>query len=159
MTDAELEQYRKGRYSELLEFYDRKAGRNKSIFYLGSAYVVLASAALVPLTTLGSSGGRALTIVIAPTVAAVAGLLSLFQAQQNWRSYRAAWDALKREDSLWRARLDEYGVSSDPHATFVARVEAVASSEGKDWYVRQGEGSGPKPAPSHTEGESMRAAG
>ncbi len=138
MTDAEVERFVTGRYAELLKFYDEKAARNKKAFYGCSIYVILSSAALGPLTAIDWPYARTLTVMLAPTVTIVAGILTLYQAQQNWLGYRSAWDALKREDSWWRARVDDYA-SGDANALFVKRVEAIAASEGRGWYMRQGE--------------------
>jgi hypothetical protein len=150
MNDAEADSFVGGRFAELLAFYDAKAGTNKCGHMLGSAYVLVVSSLLGPLAAMNWERARCVTMALAPTVAVVTGLLALYQAHQNWLSYRAAWDALKREHSLWRARAQEYASAADANALFVERVEAIASSEGTSWYARQGERTRGAPPADHS---------
>jgi hypothetical protein len=79
---------------------------------------------------------RIIAIIIAPTVAIATGIAAHFSFHENWLNYRATWDALKHEQYLRNGNIHEYGESKDRNALFVARVEALISSEGEVWLSR-----------------------
>jgi hypothetical protein len=137
MSEQEFEKYLTSRYSSALQFYDRRACQNKWGYRALSVYIIIASAALAALGTINEPPQRVLVAVLSPTIAIAMGVISLFQLQQNWLSYRATWDALKREPHLRTARLSDYSTTTDPNALFVHRVEALLSKEGAEWLNRQ----------------------
>lgn len=140
MTTDELNAYVDGRFSELLNFYDTRAVSAKRNHKICSTYVLIVSIAVAPIQAVSlivdSCIGKILVAILTPTVALVSGLTALNKFHENWLSYRASWDALKRELELFKAGAADYRNILDANVRFVERIEAMAGNEGKDFYSR-----------------------
>jgi hypothetical protein len=139
MTDQEFEEYRDTRYADALNYYDKRANRNQIYHRICSIYILVSSIAIAPILMLDQfleGCSRIITTILAPTIAIATGIASHFDFYENWLNYRATWDALRHELHLRNANIQEYGASTDRNALFVARVEALISSEGEAWLSR-----------------------
>jgi hypothetical protein len=139
MTDLEFEEYRTTRYSEALNYYDKRANRNRICYRILSIYIIVSSIIIAPVLMLDQvlkGCSRIIATIIAPTVAIATGIASHFGFHENWLNYRATWDALRHELYLRNANIQDYGTSTDRNALFVARVETLISSEGEAWLSR-----------------------
>lgn len=142
MTADELNAYVDGRFSDLLNFYDRRAVSAKRGYTACSIYVLVVSIAIAPIQALSLGAdssdrvGKIIVAILSPTVALIAGLAAHFKFHENWLSYRASWDALKRELALFQAGAGDYRNIPDANVRFVERIEAMAGNEGKDFYSR-----------------------
>jgi hypothetical protein len=136
MTDQEFIEYRDTRYAEALNYYDKRANWNRVGHRISSIYIVVSSIIIAPILMLDEfleGCSRIIATIIAPTVAIATGIATHFGFNEHWLNYRATWDALKHELYLRNANIHEYGESEDRNALFVARVEALISSEGEGW--------------------------
>jgi hypothetical protein len=141
MSADELNTYVDGRFSELLNYYDKRAVSAKWGYTICSVYVLVVSVAIAPIQAMSlgaksSDVGKIIVAILSPTVALIAGLAAHFKFHENWLSFRATWDALQRELALFKAGAGDYRSISDANARFVERVEALAANEGKDFYSR-----------------------
>jgi hypothetical protein len=141
MNADELKNYLDGRYSELINFYNRRAITAKRGHNWCSLYIILISVAIAPIqaVSLGdnkSDVGKILVAVLSPTLALVAGIAAHFKFHENWLSYRATWDALQRELALLKADAGSYRGVSNGNSLFVERVEAMVANEGKEFFSR-----------------------
>jgi hypothetical protein len=138
MTDEEFIAYRDGRYAEALEYYDGRAIRNQRWYHFCSVYTLAVSIAVTPVLLGDWPRGHGLIFaaILSPTIALVAGVSDHFRFHENWLSYRATWDALRRE-LRWRdATVGPYAGIPDRNARFVERVEGLMSHEGGEWLAR-----------------------
>jgi len=73
-------------------------------------------------------------------VAVIAGLLGLYQFQENWSGYRTTCEGLKQEKYLFLTKTQPYD-QGDSFSLFVQRVENVISKEHLTWsqYMRNKE--------------------
>ena len=137
MTIAEAE-YFEQRLDDQINWYDRKSSSNQKWYKrLRLTEIVFASA--IPLLAGYSqmSGKIGLTIgiaigVIGLIVAVLAGIVSLYQFQENWNEYRASAESLKQEKYLYLARVEPYN-GDQPFELLVQRVEALLKSETTGW--------------------------
>ena len=72
-------------------------------------------------------------------VAIVAGVLGLYQFQENWVKYRSTSETLKHERFLFLTRTAPYD-ADDPFHLLVQRVEALTSEEHSKWAQMTGGG-------------------
>ena len=136
MSDEEFQEYLDGRYTQALRFYDCRARLNKLGYRVCSIYIIVASASLSPLIVTDDPLFKSVAGVFSATIVVVTALMSHFQFQENWLSYRSSWDALRREPHLHSARLGDYGTAIDRNALLVERVETLLSREGAEWLSR-----------------------
>ena len=133
MTDQEFLEYRDGRYSEMLRYYDKQAVRNRLCHFACSVYVLAVSVAISPISILLKESSQVVVAVLSPTVALVAAIGGLYHFHQNWLRYRATWDALKHEINWRNARIGPYETTPDRNRMFVTQVESLISREGAEW--------------------------
>ena len=127
------EEYIQKRVDDQIEWYDHKSQRNQWVFKRIRAIEIIAAAS-IPFIA-GHSElpyGSWVTGLLGLIVAVLAGLLSLFQFQENWTSYRTTCEALKHEKFLFLTFAEPYN-GKDPFPLFVRRVESVISKENTGW--------------------------
>lgn len=90
-----------------MRWYIRKANWNKRIYYIFSFIGIICPLANV---VVASCGKINLAIVILASVTSLAtSLLALTNARMKWENYRSAAEFLKREYTLYQARVGTYG--------------------------------------------------
>jgi len=137
MTDDEFKQYLETRYKQLLDYYDKRAVKNKVGYRVCSLFIIIVSGLLAPLIGTGSlSLHKMAGALISASIVVVSAILAHFQFNENWLSFRATWDALQREPHLRNAGIGEYQSAIDRNSLFVSRVEAFTSREGSEWLGR-----------------------
>jgi len=137
MTIAEAE-YIEQRLDDQINWYDKKSGFNQK-WYKRLRLTEIVFASTIPLLAGYSqmSGKIGLTIgiaigVIGLMVAVLAGIVSLYQFQENWNEYRVCAESLKQEKYLYLARVEPYN-GDQPFELLVQRVEALLKSETTGW--------------------------
>ena len=136
MNNEELENYIKKRYSEYLKYYDKNAKLNKICNDFCTIYILLASIAIVPLLSIDllfPGKTQLWAIILAPTVALVAGIKSHKRFYENWLNYRRTWDNLQKEYYLRKTDAGIYKNSKDKNVLFVERIEDLIAEEGSNW--------------------------
>jgi hypothetical protein len=127
------EEYIQSRVNDQIEWYNNKSARNQGWFRRLRIIEIIA-AALIPLLA-GYADWDVLKIVVAALgllIAVIAGVLGLFQFQENWTSYRVTCESLKQEKYLFLTKTDPYD-KDDSFPLFVQRVEALMASEHTAW--------------------------
>jgi hypothetical protein len=127
------EEYIQSRVNDQIEWYNNKSARNQAWFRRLRIIETIA-AALIPLLA-GYADWDVLKIVVAALgllIAVIAGVLGLFQFQENWTSYRVTCESLKQEKYLFLTKTDPYD-ENDSFPLFVQRVEALMASEHAAW--------------------------
>jgi hypothetical protein len=125
--------YINDRITEQETWHSRKAGWNKKCFY-AVEITTLFSGALIPIVNLvdfiNEPWRKLISALLATIIVIAAGLGKLYKYQENWLSYRALAEILKREKALYLNRVGEYNASDDQerHRMLVGRVEDVLAS-------------------------------
>lgn len=130
MTDEQFQDYFKSRYQRQIDWYDRRASRNK-FWYSVFQTTLIIIAAIVPILAL--SNLKWPTVVTSALVAIITGLIKTFKFQENWISFRTTCETLKKEQHLFDAECFEYKIAPDKKKLFVERVEALISRENTLW--------------------------
>lgn len=149
MSDEKLSQYLKGRYAEILAYYDKRAIQNKRAYQLMSWYIIAVSGFLAPMMAIKSFKESLWPPFLTTSVAVIAALLGHSKFHETWLRYRGTWDRLKREPELHAAGIGPYQGATDPNALLVSQVESLIAGEGKEWLSNQvsnSETRGAKPA-------------
>ena len=131
------------------KWYSHKAGINKKRNVLVKGLVVVLSAIIPviigipdpcpdPCNTSCDSGSFVLikntVIAILGAIIAIAtGFGSLLKFQDNWIDYRTTAERLKQEKILYLTKTGSYDSQEDGFKLFVAKVEAILSSENTSW--------------------------
>ena len=138
MEESTLKKYLADDYAKAVEFYDQRARSSKKVYRALSIYLIVASAVLTPLIALAPDQGcwRVMTVALSATLVVATGMLAHLKSHENWLSYRASWDALKRERRLFETGSGPYRSCPDKALLFVERVEAVLTKEGTDFFAR-----------------------
>ena len=133
------DEYIKGRVDDQINWYEGKSQRNRNAFQILRLAEVIA-AALIPFLAGYVKVHASIQIIVGilgVTVAAIAGLLSLYRFQENWVGYRATCESLKREKFLFLTHSDPYNVP-EPFPAFVQASERLMSKEVDGWlqYIK-----------------------
>jgi hypothetical protein len=145
------DEYLQKRLDDQIAWYSTRSRANKRAF-MTLRTVEIVAAALIPLLSGYVKQLSALQIVsgtLGLVVAVIAGLLGLFQFQENWVTYRSTTEALKHEKFLYLTRAEPYD-TDEPFRRLVQRVEGLISKEQAAW-VQYGKG---KPAPTAQGGNT-----
>lgn len=126
------------RLEDQLDYYERRSGRYRKR-YLAAKVAQIVLGAGIPLLAavpvLDSASYKFLSAAFGATVAALEGLLQLFQWHALWLQYRGAAEQLKRERWLLLSGAQAYaGVPVDAALVMLAaRVEALLAPEHENW--------------------------
>jgi hypothetical protein len=128
------EEYLKNRVDEQIAWYDRKSGGSQRWFQRLRLFEIAAAAAITLLAGYADSFSNVKIVIgiLGLLTAVIAGVLALYQFQENWMAYRSACESLKQEKYLFLTRTDPYS-GDDAFALFVSRVEALMSKERTAW--------------------------
>jgi len=140
--------YIKDRVDGQIEWYDRKSGTNQR-WFRWLRIVEIIAAASIPLLAGYADSIAELKVVIGILgllVAVIAGVLGLYQFQENWTGYRTTCEALKQERYLFLTKTQPYD-QGDSFSLFVQRVESLLSKEHANWAQHIGAGGKPKDQP------------
>jgi len=140
--------YIKDRVDGQIEWYERKSGTNQR-WYRWLRIVEIITAASIPLLAGYADLMTEFKVVVGilgMIVAVIAGVLALYQFQENWTGYRTTCEALKQEKYLFLTKTQPYD-QSDSFSLFVQRVENCISKEHSTWAQYIGAGAKPKDQP------------
>lgn len=141
MTTDEFKAYLKKRYEYDLDWYDRKARRNKFIYNILQWILIILSAITPVLIELrmeiaiGSDRFVYVATIFGVLVAILTAGLKTFKYQESWINYRTTCETLRKEQYYYQARLGDYRDAADREAVFVDRVEALISRENTMWLT------------------------
>lgn len=138
MDKQQFEHYVKERYTDQVNWYDRKSLWNQGWYKRLQWYLIVLSAITpILIATQEHLGETAkwLPLLSAALVAIFTTAMKTFNYQENWLNYRATCEALKKEKFLYEARIGDYAHVSDSESLFVERVENLISSENTVWLA------------------------
>jgi Protein of unknown function (DUF4231) len=119
-------------------WYGERARYNRTYYtILKGTQIVFAAAIPVVAVASASSVQRWTTALLGALVGVIEGLIQLGQYQQNWMMFRAAREALKREEFLHSAKAGPYAGTQDPDTLYVDRCDAIISGENTKWLSAQ----------------------
>ncbi|MDH3443607.1 MAG: DUF4231 domain-containing protein [Deltaproteobacteria bacterium] len=127
------EEYLKNRVDDQIQWYDRKSASNQR-WFRRLRIVEIVAAALIPLLAVypGLDELRIVVAFLGLVIAVIAGVLGLFQFQENWTTFRSTSESLKQEKYLFLTKTEPYH-QKDPFPLFVQRVEGMMSKERSAW--------------------------
>ena len=133
------DEYMQTRVDAQIDWYDRKSNANQR-WFRWLRIVEIIAAATIPLLVGYVDSVTELKVVVGVLgllIAVIAGVLGLYQFQENWTGYRTICEALKQEKYLFSTRTSPYE-QDDPFPLFVQRVENLISKEHSSWvqYMR-----------------------
>ena len=137
MNEEEFCRYFKERYQAQIKWYSTRSAFNKKLYYGFQWGVIILSAAVPVLIVSLSENLKWITSVLSILLAIGIASLKSFQFQENWISYRAIAEALKKEHYFYEAGLDDYAQTMDKNSLFVASVESLISRENAFWVTRR----------------------
>jgi hypothetical protein len=126
------------RIRELGAWYGKKARRNRSI-YVAFKIVQIVMAASIPVISVAVAGEvqRWTVAILGALIGVIEAVLQLGQFQQNWLTYRATREALRREDFLHSAKAGPYSGGTNTDVIYVERADAIISGESAKWIASQ----------------------
>ena len=125
-------------YQKAIKFYDDRSCSSKKEFRALSIYIICASAILTPLVALipDTLTWKIIASFLSATLVVATGLLAHFKSQENWISYRSAWDALEREKRFFVTETGPYKNEDDKASKFIERIEEIRAGEGLGYFNR-----------------------
>jgi hypothetical protein len=134
-----IQEYLQDRIQDQIDWYERKSASAQS-WFKGLRSLEILSAAAIPLLSGYTEQWPPAGMVagaLGALVAALAGLLALYQHQERWRNYRGTAEALKREKFLFLARSAPYD-SPGAFPRLVQTVEGLLAEESGRWTAYTG---------------------
>jgi hypothetical protein len=132
-------EYIKQRLEDQIAWYARKSMANQRAYKLLRITEIIA-AALIPVLSGYAGAHPSILLIVAllgALIALIAGLLGLYQFQENWTGYRGTSEALKHEKFLFLTKTDPYNIDA-AFPLLTQRVESLISKEHSSWaqYMR-----------------------
>jgi len=127
------DEYIKSRVDDQIDWYNKKSSFNQN-WFRRLRIIEIVAAALIPMLV-AYADWDPLKVVVAAlglVIAVIAGILGLFQFQENWTSYRNACESLKQEKFLFLTKTEPYD-QNEPFPLFVQRVEGLMAKEHSAW--------------------------
>jgi hypothetical protein len=126
--------YIKDRVDGQIEWYNRKSGTNQRWFRWLRIVEIIAAASIPLLVGYADSISefKVAVGILGLLIAVIAGILGLYQFQENWAGYRTTCEALKQEKYLFLTKTQPYD-QGDSFALFVQRAENLISKENANW--------------------------
>lgn len=137
------EKYLADRVDDQINWYDKKSLSSQRWFKRLRVSEVICAALIPFLSGYVHLYQSQITFVIGMlgvVVAAIAGLLGLYQFQENWIEYRTTCESLKKEKYLFLTCSEPYDCDDEGRLQLlVHRVETLISRENTDWahYMTQ----------------------
>lgn len=133
-VDMGLETYLKERVQDQESWMEGKSGSCKSRYQRGKLLVIMLSVSIPFLVTLIdlNSSFKYIIAGVGVLIAAVEGILSLYDYQNSWITYRQTLEALKREKFFFATKSSVYKKDSS-FQFFVERIETILTMENKNW--------------------------
>lgn len=137
------DEYLKDRVEDQIRWYDRKSQSNQRWFKRLRVAEVVCAASIPFLSGYIHVYQDEITVVVGGlglVVACIAGLLGLYQFQENWIEYRTTCESLKKEKYLFLTCSDPYDCEGEKRLQLlVYRVETLISKENTNWaqYMTQ----------------------
>lgn len=129
------EQFLKERVDDQINWYDKKSQFNQRWYKWLRVGEIVAAAAIPFLAGYMSDKNPAIQVVVGflgCIIATIAGIVALYQFQENWVEYRTTCESLRHEKYLFLTQTEPYNVDN-PFALFVQRVESLVSTENTKW--------------------------
>ena len=147
MTEKEFQQYLCKRHEAQIRWLSRKSAKYKRGFHILSVSNIVLSVTVPIVTavvvTVAETGDpvRWVAVGLAGVVAIITGLQQLFRFKEQWTSYRATAELLKKERHLYDAKVGDYagGDDNQRRSAFIIRVESILGKENENWIDSQDE--------------------
>lgn len=125
-------EYLNERLEKQREWHSAKADWNKKRHYV-TEVIMLGAVALIPvINVLGVTSqdwSRVLSVSLASVSVVSAGIGKLYKFQENWLSFRALAEALKREKELYLNQVGDYALENNRRQKIlVERIENMLAS-------------------------------
>jgi hypothetical protein len=126
------------RIREQSAWYGKNARHNRST-YITFKMVEIVMAASIPIVSVAVAGDlqRWTSAILGALIGIIEAILQLGQYHQNWLTYRATREALRREDFLHSAKAGPYSGQADPDAVYAERADMIMSGESSKWLATQ----------------------
>lgn len=132
--DMGLETYLTERVQNQENWMERKSGSSKRSYQRSKLIVIILSVSIPFLVTMLDDYAyfKYVIAAVGVLIAAIEGILSLYDFQNNWINYRQTLEALKREKFFFATKSSVY--KKDPSFQFfVERIETILTMENKNW--------------------------
>ena len=129
------EEYLSARVQDQINWYEGKSAWHKQWFMRLKVFEIIL-ALFVPFLTgyiTDHTTWLKITVgLIGVSVAAIAGITTLYKLQENWLAYRGVAESLKYEQFLYLTKSGPYK-DPDTFSAFVERIESIISKENTKW--------------------------
>jgi len=128
-------EYIKERVEDQINWYDTKSKWNQRGYKIARVVEIVCAVSIPFIMGYISDATPALKFVaglLGVIVAVIAGLVSLYQFQENWINYRTTCESLRHEKYLFLTKSKPYD-SGDTLDMLVERVESLISKENTNW--------------------------
>lgn len=129
------EEYIKQRLEPEIEWYDKKSRKNKRGYYMLRILEIVCAISIPFIMGYVSDLTPWLKLTAAllgVVVGVISGFLGLFQAQENWVSYRTTCETLRHEKYFYLTKSKPYDCD-EPFPLLVERIEILISKENTSW--------------------------
>lgn len=140
----DVNSYIQQRLDDQITWYSNKSQWNQKCFKVLKIIEIGAAASIPFLVAYISDSNSLLKIIsgiLGLLVAVIAGILGLYQFQENWINYRTTAETLKHEKFLFLTKTEPYNIE-EAFTLLVQRVESLISKENTSWlqYCKKDKG-------------------
>jgi len=129
------EEYIKERLEDQIEWYSKKASKNKLYNNWFKTLIIILSATIpfVVGIEFNETVRNVVLSAIGVVITILSGLSGLLKFQEKWTEYRTTSETLKHEKYLFKAKAFPYCEEKEPYKLLVARIEDIISREHSMW--------------------------
>jgi len=121
------------------EWYGKRAkGTQRAYILLKTSQIIMAAAIPASAALVADPGiHKYVSAILGTLIGIIEGVLQLGHYHENWISYRATREALKREELLLQGKAGPYASNEFPERAFIERSDAIMAGESANWLSWQ----------------------
>lgn len=125
-----FDKFVRDRYEPELAWYDTKSLHNQKWAKIYQVGIIILSAITPVLAALELKWP---TITASAFVTIMVGILRYYKFEELWQGYRTTCETLKKEKTLFDAKITPYDKADDAMKMFMTRVDGMISKEHTSW--------------------------
>lgn len=128
--NIDINEYIENRFKPQVEWYDKKATKNKRCAIIFNVITIVVGA-LTPI--LAALNFQIFTIIFSAIVTILLGVSKFCKFEEHWHNYRTTCETLRKEEYYFKYQTSCYSTVQEPEKLFIERIESLISRENTLW--------------------------
>lgn len=131
----DINDYKKNRLEDQIQWYDKKSKKAKKCFHLSRILIILTSASIpiISYFLIADTWTKVIIICVSVFITATESINNLMKFNEHWIEYRTISETLKKEKYMYENKAGIYNDTNNDFPYFVERIESIISQENVNW--------------------------